>query len=85
MKYHLTALAVLAFAASVAACDDGADYDDAPPPPPVVEEPMAPSAEDVAAEAAAEAPAPSPPVDALPPDERSSEETVQPESETLFY
>lgn len=26
-----------------------------------------------------------PPVDSLPPEQRSSEETVQPESETLFY
>ena len=31
-------------------------------------------------------PAPTaPPVDTLPPEERSSEQTVQPESETLFY
>lgn len=83
MKFRLTALAVAAAGLGLAACDDG--YDAPPPPPPVVEEPATPAAEDVAAEAAAEAPAPSPPVDALPPDQRSSEETVQPESETLFY
>lgn len=47
-------------------------------------EPVAPAAEDVAADAAATA---APPVDstALPPEKRSSEQSVQPESETLFY
>lgn len=46
------------------------------------------SAEDAAAPVVAEtpaAPAPVTPVEALPPDHRSSEQTVQPESDTLFY
>jgi len=48
----------------------------APPPPPPVE---APKPEPVT-------PTPEPStVTALPPDERSSAETVKPESETLFY
>lgn len=48
----------------------------------------APAAEDAAAPAVAEAPAavaPTTPTETLPPDHRSSEETVQPESDTLFY
>lgn len=51
------------------------------------ETPPAVAAEDVAVPAAAEAPAADapPPVDTLPPEKRTSEESVQPESETLFY
>lgn len=51
------------------------------------ETPTAVAAEDAAAPAAAEAPAADapPPVDTLPPEKRTSEESVQPESETLFY
>ncbi|MFN7128026.1 MAG: hypothetical protein ACK4OJ_03080 [Brevundimonas sp.] len=78
-----TALGVLA----LAGCDDfqsGSqdDYADVPP----IEE-QAPSAEDsaepvVAPEVTDPAPMPATP---LPPEERTSEQSVQPESETLFY
>lgn len=87
MKSSLIALAVLAGALTVAACDDPSYEEDAGPPP--IE---AQAAEDVATEAAAAdaAPAPTdvPPAadqGTLPPDTKSSEESVQPESETLFY
>ena len=43
--------------------------EETPPPPPEVQDPT---------------PTP-PPSSSLPPDERTSEQTVQPESETLFY
>jgi hypothetical protein len=74
-------------ALSLAGCDDYRqeprdDYDAAQP----VE--VAPPVEEDAAVVTPEVqdPAPTPPpVDSLPPEERSSEETVQPESETLFY
>lgn len=54
------------------------------------EVPAAPAAEDAAADAVAEAEAPAAtdtpaPVDTLPPEQRTSEQTVQPESDTLFY
>lgn len=79
-----TALGVLA----LAGCDDyqarDDDYADAPPI-----EATAPAAEDSAAPVVAPDvvdPTPTaPPVDTLPPEERTSEETVQPESDTLFY
>lgn len=70
---------------AVAACDD---------PEPVREETeitveeavVAPASEEVAIPATDPAALPSaPPVDTLPPEKRSSEESVQPESETLFY
>lgn len=50
-------------------------------------EPVAPSAEDQAAPASETTAPATPPQDysTLPPEERPSEETVQPESETLFY
>lgn len=76
---------VLAFgAAALAGCDEPrheqpetapAPVEAAPPPPPV----EAPPPEPVK-------PKPEPStVTALPPDERSSADTVKPESETLFY
>lgn len=79
---------LLAFvgAVSLAACSEPQVEDDYAPPP--MEEPMAPAAEDQAAPVVAEAPAaPAAPTDSttLPPEKRTSEQTVQPESETLFY
>jgi len=77
--------AALAASGFLAACEQ--PYSEPTP----VEEPApveAPAAEDAAAPTVAEAPAPvetAAPVEALPPDQRSSEETVQPESDTLFY
>jgi len=73
--------------AALAACDDEAyrsSERDAPPPPPPVE--AAPAVEDEAVDSAATT-TDAPPVDysALPPPPESSEESVQPESETLFY
>ena len=77
--------AALAASGFLAACEQ--PYSEPTP----VEAPApieAPAAEDAAAPTVAEAPAPvetAAPVEALPPDQRSSEETVQPESDTLFY
>lgn len=83
---RLAILLALTGAFAVAACDD---------PRPVEEdsladqaaEPMAPAAEDTASPAEAVAPVAPPPTDSttLPPEQKSSEESVQPESETLFY
>lgn len=90
MKRMTIALAATALGAlALAGCDDyqarDDDYADAPP----IEAPAAPAAEDSAAPVVAPDvvdPAPTaPPVDTLPPEERTSEETVQPESDTLFY
>ena len=82
---RLLLIAALGAAAATSACDE--------PPAEAetielqVQEPVAPAAEDSAAPAVAEAPAAEapPPVDALPPEHRTSEQTVQPESDTLFY
>ena len=70
---------------ALAACDDPDTYNEQPA---VVAEDVveAPAAEEVAAPVVEPAALPSaPPVDTLPPEKRSSEESVQPESETLFY
>ena len=72
-------------AAVLAGCDEpGYVQSDAPP----VTVEAAPAAEDVAADVAeveAVETGPSEPVVVLPPDEATSEESVTPESETLFY
>lgn len=72
-------------AGTLAACDEPEPVREAPAV--VVEETVeAPAAEETAQPAADAAALPSaPPVDTLPPEQRSSEESVQPESETLFY
>ena len=84
---RLAALLALSSALAVAACDDpGVSRDeelaDAP-----MEASAAPYAEDAAAPAADPVAVDTPPVspETLPPEKRASEETVQPESETLFY
>lgn len=85
---RLLVLAAAFGALAVAACDDPYAAEDVETYQPPAEEPVAPAAEDTAADAAAAAPAETPPpVDqsALPADKRTSEESVQPESETLFY
>ncbi|GAD59143.1 hypothetical protein MBEBAB_1393 [Brevundimonas abyssalis TAR-001] len=84
-KFRLI-LAISAVAA-LAACDDEAYRDPAQgdlPPPPAME--PAPAAEDEGVDTAATTPE-TPPTDysQLPPPPESSESTVQPESETLFY
>lgn len=84
---RLIAFLALTGALSLAACDDPDGYQqeeiaDAP-----MEAPVAPAAEDVAAPAAAPSAVDTPPADSttLPSEKRTSEESVQPESETLFY
>ena len=77
---------VLAFGAAVgvlAACDDRPP-EPVEPPPPVAEEPPPAPVEPPPAETAQPAPA-YPSNEALPPEHRDSAETVQPESDTLFY
>lgn len=83
---RLLLAAGLSAAAFLASCDEPQHYEsveiqtEAPP--------AAPAAEDSAAPVVAEAPAAkdaAAPVEAIPHDERTSEQTVQPESDTLFY
>lgn len=70
----------------LAACEGPAPSEDIETAPAPLEEPQAEAADEAAAPAAETAPV-TPPTDtsALPPDQRSSAESVQPESETLFY
>lgn len=83
---RLIAFLTLTAALGLTACEDPAsnepEYGDAP-----MEAPIAPAAEDVAAPATAPSAVDTPPADSttLPSEKRSSEESVQPESETLFY
>lgn len=84
---RLIALLALTSALSVAACDDPQgsnepEYADEP-----MEAPVAPTAEDAGAPVAAPSAVDTAPADpsTLPPEKRSSAESVQPESETLFY
>ncbi len=85
---RLLLAAGLAATTALAACDEPRSENDYEAVEVQTEEPAAPAAEDAAAPAVAEAPAATeapPPVDALPPETRTSEQTVQPESDTLFY
>lgn len=86
MTKPLILLAALAGAAALTACDDPNQYDDEAM---TAEDAGAPVVVETAPEATAAAPSPTdaPPVDSsrLPTDSRTSEETVKPESETLFY
>lgn len=85
---RLLLAAGLAATAALAACSDPRSENDHEAVEIQTEEPAAPAAEDAAAPAVAEAPAAKtdgPPVEAIPHDERTSEQTVQPESDTLFY
>ena len=83
---RLIAILALSTAFGVAACDDPNDYDSEVAEAPM-EAPVAPVAEEAAVPAAAPSAVDTPPVDSttLPPEKRSSEESVKPESETLFY
>ena len=75
----------LVCAGAVAACDDPQPVQETPQVA-VEETTTAPAAEEVATPVVEPAALPSaPPVDTLPSEKRSSEESVQPESETLFY
>lgn len=83
---RLTALLALTVAFAMTGCDspDSGDPEFADAP---MEAPVAPAAADAGAPVAAPAVVDGPPLDSanLPAERRSSEESVQPESETLFY
>lgn len=81
---RLAVLMMLAGLPALAACEEPAPPPVEPAPVVQEEELAAPAVEEVATPAAAETHTP-PPSTALPPDQRSSAESVQPESETLFY
>lgn len=82
---RLMVLAALGAGLALAACEEPA-YEQAETAPPPMEVPEAPSAIDQGVPAAdTTAPTDVAPTDTLPPEKRSSEETVKPESETLFY
>ena len=89
MKLFAVPTAVaLAAGFALAGCDNSETYSE----PAVMEveevEEAAPTADESATPAVAETPAPVTdpvPTEALPPETKSSEESVQPESETLFY
>jgi len=83
---RLIAILTLSTAFGLAACTDPyADDSEVTEAP--MEVPVAPAAEDAGVPVAAPGAAGAPATDstALPPEQRSSEESVQPESETLFY
>jgi hypothetical protein len=84
---RLAILLALSGAFAVAACDDPRPSEEDSLADKAAEQPLAPTAEDVAvpAEAVAPTPAPHPDSTTIPPEKRTSEESVQPESETLFY
>jgi hypothetical protein len=85
---RLLLAASLAATTALAACDEPRSENDYEAVDIQAAEPAAPAAEDSAAPAVAEAPVPTdapPPVDTLPAENRTSEQTVQPESDTLFY
>jgi len=84
---RLAALLALTGAFAVAACDEPRSSEEDSLADKAAEQPLAPAAEDVGVPAEAVAPTPPPPTDssAIPPEKRTSEESVKPESETLFY
>lgn len=83
---RLIVILALSTALGVAGCEapnaNESDVSDIP-----MDAPIAPAAEDVSAPIAAPSAVQAPPADSstLPAEKRSSEESVQPESETLFY
>ncbi|HYC67950.1 hypothetical protein [Brevundimonas sp.] len=81
---RLFALVAIAGAVTLSACDDPRPAEpevlDAP-----MEEPVAAAVEEVQAPVAAPSATDAPPSDTLPAEKRTSEESVQPDSETLFY
>lgn len=82
-KFRLV-LVISTFAA-LSACDDEAYRDSAPPPPAAETTVEDAPAEQPDADTPARPPAPTVDHSQLPPPPQSSEESVQPESETLFY
>lgn len=86
MKRLMLLVALGAAGLAVAGCEEPASQQVETAPPPI-EGPVAPSATDQGVPAAdSTAPTDAPPANStLPSEQRSSAETVQPESETLFY
>ena len=82
---RLFACLALTGAFALAACDDPESYEERETAEVVVEDTPPPSAEEAAAPVAAPSAVDTPPVDTLPGEKRTSEESVKPESETLFY
>jgi hypothetical protein len=84
---RLIACLVLTSALTAAACDDPQESNEPETADVAMEAPVAPAAEDAGVPVAAPSAVDTPPADstALPPEKRSSEESVKPESETLFY
>lgn len=83
---RLIAILTLSTALGVAACEDPNAYDPEVAEAPM-ESPVAPAAEDFGVPVAAPSAVDAPPADSttMPAEKRSSAESVQPESETLFY
>lgn len=82
---RLTLFAALGLALAVAGCEDPSPRQSEVAPP-AVEEAVAVAAEDQGVPAAdTTAPADLPPAEHSPTEPRSSDQSVQPESETLFY
>lgn len=85
MKTLMIVAAVGVAALALSACDEPYQEQAETAPPPM-EAPVAPAATDQTAPVAdTTAPTTAPSTTPLPADERSSEQSVQPESETLFY
>jgi len=85
MTKSLIMLVVAGAAFALAGCDEPYQQDAETAPPPM-EGPVAPAATDQTAPVVeSSAPTAPPPTSTLPADQRSSEQSVQPESETLFY
>jgi len=84
---RLTTCLFLTCALTAAACDDPQTSNEPETADVTMEAPVAPAAEEVAVPAAAPSAVDTPPTDSttISPGKRSSEESVKPESETLFY
>jgi hypothetical protein len=83
---RLIACLVLTSALTVGACDDPQASNEPETADVTMEAPVAPAVEDVGVPVAEPSAVDTPPADStLPAEKRSSEESVKPESETLFY
>ena len=82
---RLIALFAAAGALALAACDDPRRNDELPDVTPPPADQAAPTAEETAAPAVATAAPPPADSTTLPSEKRTSEESVKPDSDTLFY
>lgn len=84
---RLIACLALSSALTAAACDDPRESNAPETADVAMEAPVAPAAEDAGVPVAEPSAVDTPPADSttVPPEKRSSEESVKPESETLFY